>query len=261
MKKYYIILGLLVVLVVGYLLIKSTKDKPILSTTIKEQTEFYSIDASYPEDVWDKEGVMNQVVHYMANQKKDEWKVGGDVYNEEQKISKDFPDRPKMKYQLEIGYTATTSKKYSTRSYVFSVYEFTGGAHGNTAVATFTFDKNGQIKIEDLINFENENDIKLTKLLGTKLEKLFGDDVNLDMIRNGLGLAFLRADNTFDVEKCKCDGFFFPSNFQNFVVRDEGLKFIMGQYQVAPYVYGMPEVVFGWEELRPFMTQNSRLHI
>lgn len=74
---------------------------------------------------------------------------------------------------------------------------------------------------------------------------------NEQMLPEGLGLAYIKADGSFD--KTKSDGFDFISNFENFVILDEGIKFIFSQYQVAPYAAGMPEVVVGWDELKPYL--------
>jgi hypothetical protein len=37
------------------------------------------------------------------------------------------------------------------------------------------------------------------------------------------------------------------------VILDEGISFIFGQYDVAPYVAGMPEVTLSWAELKQFL--------
>jgi hypothetical protein len=222
-------------------------------------TDFYSIEASYPRESWDKNGVMKQMVDYMVNQKKEEWKIGSETYNAEQKIAKDFPDRPKMKYELNISYVATSSPKMKTRSYVFSVYEFTGGAHGNTAITSFNFSKDSQLKVEDVIDFSQGNYVSLAKVLKTKLLKSLEENTNESMVNDGLGLNFLKADGTFDKEKCNCDGYYFPSNVQVFTIHDDGIKFIFAQYQVAPYAVGTPSVMLTWSELEKFINKDNYL--
>lgn len=226
---------------------------------LSDSTDFYTITASYPVDGWDKNEAMKQMVNYLVNQKKEEWKTGGDAYNSEQKIAKDFPDRPKMKYELNISYIATSSEKMKTRSYVFSVYEFTGGAHGNTAITSYNFTKDSQIKIEDAVDFGSGNYVKLAKLLKSKLVTSLAEDANERMINDGFGLNYIKPDGTFDKEKCNCDGYYFPSNVQVFTIHDNGIKFIFSQYQVAPYVFGNPEVMLSWNEIKNFLNKDSYL--
>ncbi|MBP6855958.1 MAG: DUF333 domain-containing protein [Candidatus Pacebacteria bacterium] len=227
--------------------------------SLTDKNDFYSISISYPDEPWDSTGVIKQYAEYVFNQKKTEWKIGGQSYTNEQQLAAQFPDRPKMTYEYLSTFEKSTSPKLKTVSYVFTNYEFTGGAHGNTTITTFSFGASGQMKIEDILNFnDNHNDIALTKLTATKLLndaniKTYTDE---NMVRDGLGLNCIAANGTFDKVACNRDGFFFPSNFQNFVITDTGLTFIMNRYQVAPYVAGNPKVSFTWEELKPFLNKG-----
>ncbi len=226
---------------------------------ISDSTDFYTISAVYPLDNWDKDEVMKQMVSYMVSQRKEEWKTGGESYKIAQKLTLDFPDRPKEKYELNISYVSTSSEKMKTRSYLFSVYEFTGGAHGNTAMTSYNFTKDAQIKVEDAVDFSEGNYIKLAKLLKSKLLVSLEDNANESMINDGLGLNYLKSDGTIDKEKCNCDGYYFPSNVQIFSIHDSGIKFVFSQYQVAPYVVGAPDVLMKWDEIMPFLNKDSYL--
>lgn len=226
------------------------------SQSFNESNDFYTIKAIYPTDPLDKKGVMKNVVEYWINEAKEDWKIGGETYNSEKELRIKYPDMSPAAYELNIEYAKEISNKFQTVTYKITKYEFTGGAHGNTTLATFTFDKNGQIQIEDILNFENKNDILLTRILSTKLAKSLGDGLNQEMLSQGLGLAYLDKNDIFDQKKCGCDGFLFPSNFQNFSILDEGIKFTMGQYSVAAYAYGMPEVIISWSELNKFLTKD-----
>lgn len=251
MKKIAIIL--LIFVFAFWLSSKKEENKNI---EIKESNGFYNIEAKYFIDNKDKNNDVKSFVDYVVNQRKEEWKIGGEIHNAEQDLVKKFPDRPKMEYQLFISYSTSTSSKLNTRTYVYSVYEYTGGAHGGTNIATFTFSDKGRVNIEDYLNFENNKDIEIVRILARKLEEVLGDNSDKDTIYEGLGLSYLNKDNTLNKEKCNCDGFFFPSNLQNFVVLDEGVKFIMRQYQVAPYSAGMPEALLTWEELKLYLKVN-----
>lgn len=231
------------------------------SVTFNESNDFYTIKATYPTDPLDKNGVMKSAVESWINNNKEDWKIGGETYNSEKELRIKYPDMSPTAYDLNIGYTKEISNKFQTVTYSITTYEFTGGAHGNTYLTTFTFDKNGQIKVEDILNFENKNDINLTKILSSKLEGSLGDGLDEAMLSQGLGLAYLKDNGDFDYKKCgqndiDCRKIIFSSNFTNFVILDEGIKFIMPQYSVAAYVYGMPETTISWSELKPYLNSN-----
>lgn len=262
MKNYQKTIIILVLILLAILVNISKKEKiedvAITATStdiiIKDKNEFYNIEARIPRESRDKENIMEKNIMNIVSVKKEEWKIGGGVYTEEQNIAKQYPDRPKIEYELNIKYDKYQSKLKDTVSYVFKNYEFTGGAHGNTGLVTYTYDKNGLVDIQSILNLaDNKNDIALTKVLESKLKTSLGEYYNEQMLVEGLGLAFLKPDGSFDNVKCKCDGFNFASNFTNFVVLDEGIKFIFGQYQVGPYAVGFPEVLLSWSELSGYL--------
>ncbi|MEI6352441.1 MAG: DUF3298 domain-containing protein [Candidatus Nomurabacteria bacterium] len=271
-SKIKIVISILIILIASFAIFYTYK-KPIInifpkheesilnassSISFNESNDFYTINANYPNDPIDKNGVIKTTVEYWINQDKQDWKIGGDTYNSEIELRKKYPDMSKPAYELDINYTKEISEKFQTVTYTIEKYEFTGGAHGNTIIATFTFDKNGQITTDDLFDFkpeQNKSDIDLVKILSSKLEKSLGEDLDKDMLSQGLGLAYYKADGSFDKKACSCDGFLPASNFQNFSILDEGIKFKMNQYSVAPYVDGMPEAIIPWLELKPFLSK------
>lgn len=257
MKKYLFI-GVLI-LIGAYFVFNQPEKSKVFS--FQDVNEFYDIEADYPKEDWDKKDEMKGFVDFVVKQKQTEWKIGGELYNEEQKLTKEFPDRPKMQYQLGISYSVSSSNKFKTKTYVFNSYEYTGGAHGGTGLATFTFNKDGRIMIEDVLNMEGSNDIEVSKLIAKKLEVSLGENSSKDTIYTGLGLSFLNPDYTLDKTKCNCDGYFFGSNLQNFVITDLGIKFLFGQYQVAPYAVGMPEVLLTFDELKAYLKDSYNVQI
>jgi hypothetical protein len=200
---------------------------------VSDATDFYEIYATYPSEMRDKNSVMEKAIIDIVKLKQKEWKTGGDLYNEEQKLKVQYPDRPSVKYELNIQYDKYESQSKGTVSYVFKMYEFTGGAHGNTGLSTYTYDDKGLIYADKFLNLNDDNSRALTSLLKEKLIASLKDLYNPEMLNSGLS----------DIYK----------NFDNFVVLDEGIKFIFGQYQVAPYAAGQPEVLMGWEELEIFI--------
>lgn len=225
----------------------------VYEEAIEASTDFYTIEARYPVDPRDAAGATRTFVEYRVAEAREAWKDGGEIELAERELTARYPDRALPQYELNIGYKKYESQKLGTSTYVFSEYSFTGGAHGGTALTAFTFDSAGHVPLDAILDFENGKDVELTRELARKLQDVLGTDSNINTIYDGLGLSFIREDGSFDSEKCGCDGFFFPSNFQNAIVTDEGMTFMMGQYQVASYAVGMPEAHFTWAELSPYI--------
>lgn len=133
---------------------------------------------------------------------------------ESKRISKNW------KYTLYIK-----GKRYvwgNIESYYFQIYRFTGGAHGNTDIVTFVFDrkKSKFLNITDItekIDFE-----KIKKYVRKKLkEKLIDAGSSGKWIEEG-------------TEKI--------SDFKHFVISDGKIIFFFPQYQVACYAAGIQKV-------------------
>lgn len=229
--------------------------------TIYDRNDFYTILAKYNNDQLDTKKTVEQYIKYIVNQKQEDWKIGGKVYKSEQYTRKQFPDKPVTKYFFYSNYDKYESQKLSTVSYKYNNYEFTGGAHGDEKIATFTFNKNGKLEIDTVLDINNDNEIKLLKLIKDKIlsDPKLKDYTDEDTVKKGLGLNFLDSKGVFNKTKCKCDGFFYGSNLQNFIISDEGITFIMDKYQVTSGAAGNPEVNFKWSELYPFVNKNFSL--
>lgn len=226
-------------------------------TLFEELTDFYTLTTVYPNDTRDKTEMMAAYVNGLITAKQTEWKQGGDVEQVEAAISTEFPSRPKVTYVLDVRYSSTSSQKLGTVSYTFLVSEMTGGANGNAAVTTFTFDDAGVIAIDSILDYDNYKDIALTRLLAEVAIKQNPEAFqSTDQLLQGLGLAYLKSDGvTFDSKACGCDGFFFPSNFQNFSLTDTGITFTFSKYAIAPGAVMTPDITLTWAELAPFLTE------
>lgn len=107
----------------------------------------------------------------------------------------------------------------------FNVYQYTGGAHGNTFFATFIFDlENERVLGFDDLFLEGVNPLEtLFPIVQASLEAQLADyDPDLQWIEDGTGLN--------------------PSNYLNVVVSEEALIFFFIPYQVGPYAFGPQQV-------------------
>lgn len=111
---------------------------------------------------------------------------------------------------------------------------FLAGAYPNNSTDTIVYNiKTGKEVDTTLSNlFVNANDKKLKALLKKKLEKLGSPDYNVAKLEN-VGLI------------------------DNYYIDVDGVHFIYSQGQYLAHVMGMVEVVFTFDELKPFVKRNS----
>ncbi len=116
---------------------------------------------------------------------------------------------------LDISYEQRRSAQAD--NYIFTIYSDTGGAHGLEATKTFSFTKIGEeIAVKDL--FTN----------GIQGLSAIADDVKADLMKRDFADSAWITEGSAPLE----------SNYQNFIVEDEGVTFIFDAYQVAPYAAG-----------------------
>lgn len=205
---------------------------------IVEETPRYKIDIAQPVVPND-----DAIAAYIRSAVTDFKKNASDEQN--------FPEGSSCnQHELNGSYKKVESKKLNTVSYIYSMYEFTCGAHGNTALTTFTFDSTGKAIVLDGVidsdKFWNVSKKFGEELVIPKLKSQLGDMYDEDMVRSGL----------FGEHGIKRDGFLATSPYMNFTISDDGITFIFGQYQVAPYAAGMPEVFVSWNELAPYLNEK-----
>lgn len=89
------------------------------------------------------------------------------------------------KVSLDIKYQTFTAPH--TVSYVFTTYEDTGGAHGNTFLTTFTFDTptGTELALADLFTASSGYLGKLSSIARAKLPGILGEMADTQMIEGG----------------------------------------------------------------------------
>lgn len=125
----------------------------------------------------------------------------------------------------------------------FNDYSFMGGAHGMTNVSSMVFDLESKkvLKFYDLVN---ESDSSALKKLAEKYFRL-NNEITTD-------------ENLSEL------GYFVGTNGEvyfndNFTITQKGLMMTYNAYEIGAYVIGIPTFEIPYEDLKPYLTENSPL--
>lgn len=198
---------------------------PVREKTVSQKTEFYEINASYPEITLgtittDGEAfVRAKVLDFIRENRLSE--VTADN-------AADYGIRDGYKYTLDISYREARSAKYIT--YLYTVSYYTLGAHPFGVTTAYAYDRSGKRIL--LSEFFKPGALYLTRLS--------------ELSRRELG----KRSDLYDYKDMIIDGTApVAGNFIAFIPHDDTLEIIFQQYQVAPYVAGTPSIQIAWAEL------------
>lgn len=119
-------------------------------------------------------------------------------------------------------------------SYSITTSEYTGGAHANTAVDTFTFDLEGNKVVDSEYMFKPNSTDSISKLIEQNLALQFGTTPD-SLTEVGF--------NSNNVKMSKI-----------IYVDNEVVKFIYNRYEIAPYSMGLITAELNSYELRDYLT-------
>lgn len=192
------------------------------SFTFKEETSSYSIRVNYPHSGNKQiESILRDYIDdYVTSFKKDSAK----------KIS--------PKNNLDISYEKSNFSK-DIVSYIFYIYTFTGGAHGNTTIVTKTFDIKtlNEISLDKVFLEEEDYLSKISEITKSQLkENLIPKEATTDSIK-------------FSEEWIEEGASLKKENYQKFILTPKHIVFYFEQYQVAPYSEGIQEVKIPFYEI------------
>lgn len=143
------------------------------------------------------------------------------------------------KEKLQIMYLIASSRH--TVSYIFTVYEDTLGAHGNSFFKTFTFNTgNGAALPLSSLFFTGARYLDTLSLMSrSKLPDVIGKDAT--------NAQMLNAGTTPD-----------DKNFENFFLDNQELVILFAPYQVAPYAAGPQTLRIPLSELSSILKSDYR---
>lgn len=157
-----------------------------------------------------------------------------------EKVENDFNDYVRLNDKMP---STSAFEEYSKLDYLDSniivfnkfSYQFGGGAHGNYANTAQIYHLNGEEisnKLEDLFDLNAHKTQLLAifdKALRAQEEQLFADSFPLKIMPN------------------------------SFFVRENGIRFLWGLYDIAPYVAGEIEITIYFKDLAAFIKEDSEL--
>ncbi len=153
------------------------------------------------------------------------------LYAEFNSFMNDFPE-------TSIGWEVR--KSFLSQGYVknfltcvYDEFTFFGGAHGNTSVEFFNFDLNKKTILDYRNFFTTEEKNQLNKIGEKELRKKFHLNENDPLSKAGL---WEDLDKKFELNG-------------NFLITEDGLKFLFNQYEIAPYSMGQIEILLPKENL------------
>lgn len=185
---------------------------PLSGSSYVEHTQYYDIAANYPATT-PLTGTANAAALAQIKQFISDTVV---EFKSEGNFATTGP-APEGKETLDIKYLIASSPH--TASYIFTIYEDTLGAHGNTFFRTFTFSSRtgALLALKDLFSTPSYLD-SLSSMSRARLPAVIGEPFDSSFIDNGT----TPDDKSFS-------NFFFDTT--DFVV-------LFAPYQVAPYAAG-----------------------
>ena len=170
---------------------------------------------------------------------KENWQARYDLQTREDKI----PEVPQEedKFYFYSDYTIVQSNS-SFVSFVLSFGAFTGGAHGYEVKKSYNYDleNNRYLTLADIYKGDESYLDKLSQTSREILKKEYAtvsdeDRANSDPLAIEDYLENINSSIDNGTEPLE-------DNFKTFTFTPNGIKIYFAQYQVGPYVMGMPEI-------------------
>lgn len=230
MQKIFIGFCVLLLVVLGSIVYVRT-DKvsvaPMATNTI--ETAFYTMKITQPENAEKKFPELFAVTKNAVSLFE---KTHGNCDGEE--CGRITPES--LPYELQIDTTVATSSK--TVSYIVSLYEYTGGAHGSTAMRAFTYDKDGKFVGEKEVFGESNWRPVVSELTYLYLKEKLKENTSDDVLKEGTAPI--------------------GDNLSVWYLKGDDVVFVFGQYQIGAYALGIQEVPVPREKLNEVLTEKFK---
>lgn len=228
MQRIFIVLCFAILLVLGVVLYwraDALVVAPFTTNTI--ETDFYTISVTQPKDAEKNFPELFAVTKKAIN----EFEKQYGNFNEEDIEKLNLGEKT---YDLQIDTTVATSSK--TVSYIVSMYQYTGGAHGSTVVKAFTYNKDSHFVGERELFGENNWRPMVSDLAYQYLKEKLKENTTDEVLKEGTTPT--------------------GENLSVWYLKGEDVVFVFGQYQIGPYVLGIQEVPIPREKLQSVLINS-----
>ncbi len=156
-------------------------------------------------------------------------------------------DGPGLKSDLSMSLTSWAVVKNSVITVRLEIMQyFSGSAHPLTVsdTANYSLATGEDLGLIDVFDAGTKYLDKISAYSIKELKKHLAEAQNLPV--DSKDLVFFEEGANSN-----------PENFSSFLIEDAGIRFIFGQYQVAPYVAGEQEVLIPYSELSQFLRKGA----
>jgi hypothetical protein len=182
-----------------------------------------------------------------------------DIYRSDSEGMPD--DMPAYEKFIDINVLANRYGVLSLRSLD---YLYLGGAHGMYGFDHLNYDlyENRILEFADVFSRDNLSDRTIREKLTKKAAAILADSVRKELGRK-LSLEETDILKMNDLEIMQEGGYFVGDAYdkfeisENFGLTPRGIVFVYNPYEIASYARGMVEVFISYEELKPFLSENS----
>lgn len=219
--------------------------------SITEEATYYTVDAQYPSstplqgtagDAANSAAVslMRAFVEQQIARFVDNGNFANLTHDDIQMLQLD-----QRKYAIGVEYSIKISPQ--TVSYIYQIYEDTGGAHPNTYYRTFTFDSStgAALAMEDLFTAGAPYLDTLSLLSRARLPGMIAERTSSDVA--SVNIEYIESGTPPEAD-----------SFQSFYLEGNTLVLVFPPYQVGPYVLGMIELSLATTEVPGLKSEYVR---
>ena len=182
---------------------------------------------------WDTVDVVDSIGLYYRNS------IVDDYLNEYLQSAADTTDQRIMSWERDIDARFLPDWKGYHR-YVADLYDYQGGAHGQSGCVTFLFDKKTGKRVEEWDFFKEGYEEPVSALIRQHLQSDYVPQLEAD----GFDVEDLMSSSV-SPESAWVNGVFLPG--------PKGVSWVFQPYEIAPYSYGIITVEVPWKELKPWV--------
>lgn len=212
---------------------------------LKVDDEYVNFDVKYPyfknADIDFNLSIENLIKSKIEDHKKasqEYWQARFDTQTKGENIPKVPSDEDKMNFSSDFTIVQSNSNYIS---FILKYGGFSGGAHGYEDVVSFNYDlKNKKIIIlKDLLSSDSQYLITLSTKSREYLKNQFATVSEEDKNNSSPEALKEYVDNMVSMINSGTEPK--EENFNTFTFTEDKIKIYFSQYQVGPYVIGMPE--------------------